>query len=100
LRRIAVIKVAQRVGVPLGEIRAALAALPDTRTPNAEDWAQLTTVWKADLDARILALTGLRDQLEGCIGCGCLSMRDCPLRNPSDRLSREGPGPRLLEQGM
>jgi len=97
LRRVAVIKVAQRTGIPLAEIRAALAALPDGRTPTAADWNQLSRRWRADLDKRIGRLKGLRDQLDGCIGCGCLSLGVCPLRNPWDRLAEQGPGPRLLD---
>jgi MerR family transcriptional regulator, redox-sensitive transcriptional activator SoxR len=97
LRRVAVIKVAQRTGIPLAEIRAALATLPEERTPTAEDWKRLSTCWRADLDARIERLTRLRDELSGCIGCGCLSLGVCPLRNPWDTLGAQGPGPRLLD---
>lgn len=97
LRRVAVIKVAQRVGIPLAEVQAALEALPQGRTPTAADWKALSELWKNDLDARIRRLQGLRDQLDGCIGCGCLSLEGCPLRNPWDRLSEEGAGPRLLD---
>jgi MerR family redox-sensitive transcriptional activator SoxR len=97
LRRVAVIKVAQRTGIPLAEIRAALAALPDDRMPSADDWRRLSAGWRADLDERILRLTQLRDQLTDCIGCGCLSLTACPLRNPNDTLGGAGPGPRLLE---
>lgn len=97
LRRVAVIKVAQRVGIPLASIREALAALPRGRAPTVDDWAALSRRWKADLDARIEALTKLRDQLNGCIGCGCLSIKACRLRNPYDALAEEGPGPRLLD---
>ncbi|AIB16534.1 redox-sensitive transcriptional activator SoxR (plasmid) [Azospirillum baldaniorum] len=97
LRRIAVIKVAQRLGVPLATIAQALKTLPDGRTPTAEDWKRLSAAWKADLDERIAVLTKLRDGLEGCIGCGCLSLGECPLRNPWDELSEDGPGPRLLD---
>ncbi|MFC4724633.1 redox-sensitive transcriptional activator SoxR [Glycocaulis abyssi] len=97
LRRVAVIRVAQRAGVPLAEIAAALDALPSRRTPNAVDWAKLSAVWKDALEARINALAQLKDELEGCIGCGCLSMTDCPLRNPGDALAKDGPGARLLE---
>ncbi|MDN3554887.1 redox-sensitive transcriptional activator SoxR [Halomonas maura] len=96
LRRVAVIKVAQRAGIPLGTIREALAQLPDQRTPTAGDWQRLSTQWKEELDARITRLTELRDRLGGCIGCGCLSMEDCPLRNPWDELSERGSGPQLL----
>jgi MerR family redox-sensitive transcriptional activator SoxR len=97
LRRVAVIKVAQRTGIPLAEIREALATLPDSRTPNAADWTRLSKRWRADLDDRINRLVRLRDQLDGCIGCGCLSLAVCPLRNPLDKLSAQGPGPRLLD---
>ncbi|WP_271025388.1 redox-sensitive transcriptional activator SoxR [Rhizobium sp. RCAM05973] len=97
LRRVAVIKVAQRIGIPLAEVQAALEALPQGRTPTAADWKALSELWKSDLDARIRRLQGLRDQLDGCIGCGCLSLESCPLRNPWDRLSEEGAGPRLLD---
>jgi MerR family redox-sensitive transcriptional activator SoxR len=97
LRRVAIIRVAQRTGMDLGAIRKALKSLPGERTPNAQDWKKLSASWKSELDERIDRLTRLRDQLDGCIGCGCLSMEACPLRNPWDRLSKEGPGPRLLE---
>jgi MerR family transcriptional regulator, redox-sensitive transcriptional activator SoxR len=97
LRRVAVIKVAQRVGISLSAIRAALDSLPKGRTPTEKDWAALSARWRADLDDRILRLTKLRNELTNCIGCGCLSLDSCPLYNPGDRLSREGPGPRLLD---
>lgn len=97
LRRIAVIRVAQRAGISLAAIRGALKTLPDERTPTAEDWRKLSQAWRADLDRRIQRLVGLRDQLDGCIGCGCLSLGVCPLRNPWDELGRQGPGPRLLD---
>lgn len=93
LRRVAVIKTAQRVGIPLAEIREALAALPDGRTPTADDWAKLSASWKAQLDERIQHLKQLRDQLDGCIGCGCLSLTECPLRNPDDVLGQNAVGP-------
>lgn len=96
LRRIAVIKVAQRTGIPLAAIKAALDALPANRPLSATDWKNLSRRWRADLDARIQTLTALRDQLGDCIGCGCLSMQACPLRNPADQLAGQGPGPRLL----
>ena len=96
LRRVAIIKVAQRTGIPLAEIRDALASLPDGRTPNAADWRGLSERWREDLDRRIALLTDLRDKLEGCIGCGCLSVSACPLRNPDDVLSKSGSGPVLL----
>ena len=97
LRRVAIIKVAQRTGIPLAEIGEALASLPEKRTPTAKDWARLSRKWRKDLDDRIDQLTRLRDQLDGCIGCGCLSIESCPLRNPWDELGEQGPGARLLE---
>ena len=97
LRRVAVIKVGQRAGIPLSTIGAALQSLPEKRTPNAKDWAKLSKMWRAELDDRIRRLTRLRDQLAGCIGCGCLSLESCPLRNSWDALAKEGPGPRLLD---
>lgn len=92
LRRVAVIKVAQRVGIPLAEIAAALGTLPQGRTLTAADWAALSARWREDLDQRIAKLQMLRNQLDGCIGCGCLSLEDCPLRNPGDQLAEQGPG--------
>ncbi len=97
LRRIAIIKVAQRAGISLKEIGEAFATLPKGAVPSAKDWARLSARWKRDLDDRIGRLTRLRDQLSGCIGCGCLSLTDCPLRNPADVLAQEGPGPRILD---
>lgn len=97
LRRVAVIKVAQRVGVPLASIKAALDSLPDGRSPTAADWARLSRIWRDELDARIGQLQRLRDQLDGCIGCGCLSIKACRLRNPWDELAEYGPGAHLLE---
>ena len=97
LRRVAVIKVAQRLGLPLATIRDALDSLPENRTPTAADWRRFSAGWKAELDDRIEHLVRLRDQLDGCIGCGCLSMKACPLRNPKDALATEGAGPRLLD---
>nr|WP_256833696.1 redox-sensitive transcriptional activator SoxR [Pseudomonas oleovorans] len=97
LRRVALIKVAQRLGIPLADIGVALSTLPCDHMPTAADWQQLSAQWQRDLDARIEQMTRLRDQLTGCIGCGCLSMQDCPLRNPSDELGAQGAGARLLE---
>ncbi|MCC2971461.1 redox-sensitive transcriptional activator SoxR [Massilia sp. IC2-476] len=96
LRRVAVIKVAQRIGIPLAAIGEALASLPEGRTPTAADWARLSRLWRGELDARIAQLTRLRDQLDDCIGCGCLSIEACRLRNPLDSLSDQGSGPQLL----
>lgn len=99
LRRVAVIKVAQRVGIPLGEIADALGSLPTGHNPSAADWARLSARWREDLNERIEKLLLLRDQLDGCIGCGCLSMEACPLRNPGDKLAEEGPGAHWREGG-
>lgn len=97
LRRVAIIKVAQRLGIPLASIGEALATLPQGHTPSAADWNRLSAQWQRELDERIAQLSKLRDQLTGCIGCGCLSMQECPLRNPWDQLAEQGPGPRLLD---
>ena len=96
LRRVAFIKVAQQVGVSLDEIREALATLPDSRTPTKADWTRLSARWRKRLDERIQLMERLRDQLTGCIGCGCLSLKRCTLINPEDRLAAIGPGPRKL----
>jgi MerR family redox-sensitive transcriptional activator SoxR len=96
LRRIAVIRVAQSAGLTLQDIAEAFSGLPDKRTPNAKDWERLASGWRDLLNQRITQLTMLRDRLTGCIGCGCLSMSDCPLNNPDDQLANQGEGPRLL----
>ena len=96
LRRLAFIRVAQRVGLTLDEIRAALSTLPDQRTPTAKDWARLSRAWKPRLDEQIAVLSALRDQLSSCIGCGCLSLRACALYNPDDGAAALGTGPRYL----
>jgi MerR family redox-sensitive transcriptional activator SoxR len=97
LRRVAVIKVAQRLGLPLASIRKAMDSLPGGRTPTAADWKRLSKEWRADLQRRIQTLQTLSRELDGCIGCGCLSLKICRLRNASDHLAEEGSGPRLLE---
>jgi MerR family redox-sensitive transcriptional activator SoxR len=96
LRRVAFIKVAQQVGVSLDEIREALAALPENRTPTKADWARLSARWRHRLDERIALMERLRDRLTGCIGCGCLSLQRCNLFNPQDRMAATGSGPRSL----
>jgi MerR family redox-sensitive transcriptional activator SoxR len=96
LRRIAFVRVAQQMGLSLEEIRDALASLPDERTPTQRDWEHLTTSWRPRLDAQIALLERLRDRLDGCIGCGCLSMRACRLANPGDEVAARGPGPRYV----
>ena len=96
LRRVAFIRVAQSVGLSLGEIREALAGLPDQRTPTQADWTRLSRAWQPLLQARIDALTQLRDRLDACIGCGCLSLKKCKLYNPQDGAHKLGAGPRYL----
>lgn len=96
LRRVAFIRIAQQVGVSLDEIREALASLPESRTPTRADWAALSARWRGRLDERIAFLERLRDDLTGCIGCGCLSLKRCRLYNPDDELAAEGAGPRRL----
>jgi MerR family redox-sensitive transcriptional activator SoxR len=96
LRRIAFVRVAQRVGLGLDEIRRSLDSLPRSRTPTKADWARLSRAWRPALDEQIAVLTRLRDQLSECIGCGCLSLRSCALYNPEDRASRLGTGARYL----
>ncbi|MDN4500776.1 redox-sensitive transcriptional activator SoxR [Alteromonadaceae bacterium BrNp21-10] len=98
LRRVSVIKAAQKVGVSLDSIKNALADLPDNRTPTTEDWQELATKWQDELNARINYLQNLRDSLSGCIGCGCLSMKNCPIYNDQDKLATEGAGPVILEK--
>ena len=96
LRRIAVIKVTQQLGISLKDIKSALNTLPGQRTPTARDWARMSQTWKHDLDSRISRLEKLRDQLDGCIGCGCLSLKKCPLSNPNDELRSRGTGAVIL----
>ena len=96
LRRVSFIRTAQRVGLSLDEIAGALASLPDQRTPTARDWDRLASSWRPRLDEQIALLTRLRDQLDSCIGCGCLSLSSCGLWNPDDAAADLGPGPRYL----
>ncbi len=96
LRRVSFIRVAQRVGIALADVAAALDTLPSTSAPTREHWARLSAMWRRDLDERIAQLTTLRDTLDDCIGCGCLSIDRCRLRNPNDTLAEEGAGPRRL----
>ena len=96
LRRVAFIRASQRVGIPLKEIAAALDELPDGRVPNRADWAHLSAAWRESLNERIEALRRLRDSLDDCIGCGCLSIDRCVLANPGDVLAARGPGAHRL----
>jgi len=96
VRRVSFIRTAQRVGLTLEEIGEALASLPDGRTPTARDWARLADAWRPSLQQRIEILTRLRDQLESCIGCGCLSLDSCGIWNPDDTAADLGQGPRYL----
>ncbi|MCI4040142.1 MULTISPECIES: redox-sensitive transcriptional activator SoxR [unclassified Streptomyces] len=98
LRRVAFVRAAQRVGIPLATIRDALAELPEERTPNHEDWARLSEVWRKELDERIEQLHRLRDHLTDCIGCGCLSLETCVLSNPDDISGERITGSRLMPE--
>jgi MerR family transcriptional regulator, redox-sensitive transcriptional activator SoxR len=96
LRRLAIIRMGQELGVPLAEIGEQLEALPDGRPAGKADWARMSSRWRDRLDRRITLMTRLRDELTGCIGCGCLSLKTCPLYNRDDSLAAEGDGPRRL----
>lgn len=96
LRRISFIRISQQLGYSLDDIRTALDALPNSRTPTETDWQNLARVFRRDLDARIAGLTALRDKLDGCIGCGCLSLQRCQLYNADDIAADFGDGPRWL----
>ena len=96
LRRVSFVRIAQQVGLTLEEIRSALGSLPENRTPNQRDWHRLSTSWRPRIDAQIGVLERLRDRLDGCIGCGCLSLRVCQLVNPGDEVGERGPGPRYV----
>ena len=97
LRRLAFIRTAQRVGLSLEEVEEALATLPSNRTPTKADWSRLSRGWRPRLDAQIAQLERLRDTLDSCIGCGCLSLRKCSLSNPADVAAERGPGPVFLD---
>jgi MerR family redox-sensitive transcriptional activator SoxR len=96
IRRVSFVRVAQRVGLTLGEIREAIATLPDGRTPTRRDWGELASQWRPRLDAQIVMIERLRDGLDGCIGCGCLSLDTCALWNPDDIAGQSGFGARYL----
>jgi MerR family redox-sensitive transcriptional activator SoxR len=100
LRRLAFIRAARNVGLTLDEVAAALDTLPDKRTPTKEDWSRLSRTWRQRLTDEIAALTRLRDGLESCIGCGCLSLRSCSMSNPQDQFAQAGPGAALLPERL
>ena len=96
IRRLSFVQITQQFGFSIAQIKGLLDELPQGRTPNEADWARLATMFRADLDQRIETLERLRDDLDGCIGCGCLSMKKCALYNPNDRVAAKGAGPRYL----
>jgi MerR family redox-sensitive transcriptional activator SoxR len=100
LRRLAFIKAARNIGLSLGEVSAALASLPAQRTPTRSDWARLSRGWRQRLDEQISALIALRDGLDSCIGCGCLSLDKCAISNPADSARTDGPGAVYLPAGL
>jgi MerR family redox-sensitive transcriptional activator SoxR len=96
IRRLSFVRIAQQFGFSIARIHDELARLPQERTPNEADWARIAEDFRAELNQRIDTLTRLRDNLDGCIGCGCLSLKKCKLHNPEDRAAGHGPGPRYL----
>jgi len=99
IRRLSFVLISQRCGFTIREIRAELEKLPSRRTPTKADWTRIGRGFRQELDRRIGELTRLRDRLDGCIGCGCLSLKTCTLYNPEDVLSQQGTGPRLVLEG-
>jgi MerR family transcriptional regulator, redox-sensitive transcriptional activator SoxR len=99
-RRLAFIRAARNVGLTLDEIATALDTLPDSRTPTRADWARLSKDWRARLDDQIAGLMALRDSLDSCIGCGCLSLKRCAISNPSDSAAQAGPGAVYLPRSL
>lgn len=96
IRRLSFVMISQGLGFSIEDIRAALATLPEGRTPTKRDWERISARFRRDLDQRIAQMNALRDKLDGCIGCGCLSLQNCKLYNPEDRANRKGKGPRYL----
>jgi len=96
IRRLSFILIAQQLGMTIGEIARLLKRLPQSRTPTQQDWARISSEIRDSLDQQIAKLTRMRDRLDGCIGCGCLSLESCALFNPEDRMNRHGSGPRVL----
>jgi MerR family transcriptional regulator, redox-sensitive transcriptional activator SoxR len=100
LRRLAFIRAARHVGLGLDEVRDVLSRLPDSRTPNRADWTRISRAWRSRIDEQIAALEALRDGLDSCIGCGCLSLRRCLMSNPEDWMATRGPGARVLPRAL
>ena len=98
VRRVSIIKAAQKMGISLASISEAFSGLPDQRTPTQRDWQKLSSRWRAELNSRIVYLERLRDSMTNCIGCGCLSMKSCPIYNTDDKLAAKGPGPVILDK--
>ncbi len=96
IRRLSFVMISQTMGFSLAQIKSALSCLPDNRTPTKSDWEKISQSFRHDLDARIAQMEALREKLDGCIGCGCLSLKTCKLYNPKDRIHAKGPGPRYL----
>lgn len=99
IRRVSFVLIAQQFGLSLPQIKSVLSQLPDNRTPNAKDWAKISGALGRHLDARIASLQRMRDSLDGCVGCGCLSLDVCALYNPDDRAAARGTGPVISLQG-
>lgn len=96
IRRLSFVLIAQQLGLPLGDIASVLETLPSERTPTQSDWTKISKSIRSELDDRIQKLTRMRDNLDGCIGCGCLSLKKCALYNPDDKASARGTGPQYL----
>lgn len=96
IRRLSFVLIAQQLGLSIGEIENQLSKLPMGRTPTAADWRRISKAMRKVINARIAELERTRDRLDGCIGCGCLSLKKCALYNPEDRAGLKGPGPRLV----
>ena len=99
IRRLSFILIAQQLGLSLGEIESVMRSLPHGRTPTAKDWHAISTAIRGTIEARISELERMRDRLDGCIGCGCLSLEKCAIYNPDDKLGSQGPGPRQILAG-
>lgn len=100
LRRLAFIRAARNIGLTLDEVATALGTLPDGRTPTRADWSRLSRSWRSRLDDQIAGLVALRDGLDSCIGCGCLSLRRCAFSNPADLAAGSGPGAAFLPRSL